>query len=265
MSVVTASYYPSVTAAVVSGSKWLPPSLPTTTPRISESSDTLLRIEVPEFDLYLATTLTGLKINADYGIVIIEALIDPDVSVLLTLKNQVADDAGNLQIKEVSINFDVIEHRPRAHFLAASLYAMFSLAGPVNIVIPEMGISIGANFSMSLPKISELLQGRQTYYGLMVIERAISLRFEVPEHISGDDMNAISFTYHAIMERTFDWVAKFIAPLPLPANEDSLTWLNNLPSERDGRFRVQITVRPGPNFTHNLRADHTARASNDIH
>lgn len=246
MSVATASYYPSVTADVVSGSHWLPPGFPMTAHGVGESQETLLRIEVPEFDLYFATGLTDLQIDDGYTIVIAEALIDPGVSVLLTLKNQVADDGGNLQIKEVSINFDIVEHRPRAHFLAASLYAMLSLAGPVNIVIPEMGVNVGANFNMPLPKISELLQGRQTYYGLMVIERATGLRFNVSEHISGDDMNAISFTYHAIVERTFDWPAKFVEPLPLPANEDSLTWLNNLQSTEAGGSIYTLPFGPDP-------------------
>jgi hypothetical protein len=246
MSVATASYYPSVTADVVSGGYWLPPALPATVPHVAETQEPMLGLEVPGFDFYFGTALSDMHVNKDYSVVTVEALLDPGLVMLVTLKTQVVDDAGNLQIKEVSINFDVTEHRPRTHFLAASLYAMLPLAGPIRVVIPAMMVDITANFNTPLREVSALLQNRQTYYGLMVIERATDLQFYIPEHISADDMNAIAFTYHAIVERTFDWPAKFVEPLPLPANEDSLALLSSLQTTEPGGSVYRLQFGPDP-------------------
>jgi hypothetical protein len=108
-----------------------------------------------------------------------------------------------------------------------------------------MGVEVTANFSTPLREVSKLLQKRQTYYGLMVIERAADLRLDIPENISGDEMNSISFTYHAVVERTFYWLAKFIS-LPMPANEESLTWLNNLKPTESGGSIYKLQFGPTP-------------------
>jgi hypothetical protein len=247
MSVATASHYPSVTANVVAGDHWLPPTLAVTVPPVAETQEPMLGIEVPGFDFYLETVLSDMHTTDDYRVVTVEAILEPGLVMLVTLKTQVADDAGNLQIKEVSINFDVTEHRPRPHFLAASLYAMLPLAGPIRVEIPTMRVDVTLNFSTPLREVSALLQSRQTYYGLMVIERATGLQFHIPEHISANDMNALAFTYHAIVERTFDWPAKFVEPLPLPANEESLAWLSSLQCAEPGGSVYKLQF--GPDLT----------------
>ena len=244
MSVATASFYPTVSADVVSGGRWMPPARSAATP---ETQEPQLRIEALGFDLFFGAALSDMHLNDDYSVVTVEALIDPGLAAIVTLKTQVADDAGNLRIKEVSINFDVIEHRPRAHFLASSLYAVLPLAGPIRVVLPSMRVDITANFSTPLREVSKLLQSRQTYYGLMVIEQAAGLRLDVPEHITGEEMNSISFTYHAIVERTFYWLAKFIT-LPMPANEDTLAWLNNLKPTEPGGSIYKLQFGPTPEF-----------------
>lgn len=243
MSVAAASYYPSVTADVVSGNSWLPPARSVTNRLVAESQNAMLLIEVPEFDFSFGTPLINLQTKEDYSVVKLEALLDPGLVVLLILRTQVADDAGNLQIKEVSISFDVTEHKPCTHFLAASLYAMLSLAGPIQVMIPGIGLDLTAHFKMPLREVSTLLQSRQAYYGLMVIERATGMRINIPEHISGDDMNSISFAYHAIVERTFDWLAKFIT-LPVPAREESLGWFTSLQSTVDGGSVYKLRFGP---------------------
>ena len=247
MSVATASQYAPVTAAVVSGGNWLPTALSAIATHVAGAQEPMLRINVPGFDLFFGAALSDMHASDDYSVVTVEALLDASLIMLVTLKTQVADDAGNLRINEVAINFDVTEHRPRAHFLAASLYAMLPLAGPIRVEIPTMKVDVRLNFSAPLREISTLLQKRQAYYGLMVIERATDLRLDIPEDLSGEEMNDISFTYHAIVERTFYWLAKFIT-LPMPANEESLTWLNNLQPTELGRSIYKLQFGPAPEF-----------------
>jgi hypothetical protein len=246
MSVATASHYSPVTSEVVSGNRWLPPALSATVSRLAETQEPTLGIEVPGFNFSFGAALSDMHLNDDYSVVTVEALLDPGLTMLVTLKNQVVDTEGNLRITDVSINFNVTEHRPRTHFLASSLYAMLPLAGPVRIIIPAMRVDVTAKFSTPLREVSNLLQSRQTYYGLMVIERATGLKLNIPEYIPANEMNALAFTYHAIVDRTFDWPAKFMEALPLPANEENLARLSSLPSTEPGGAVYRLQFGPEP-------------------
>jgi hypothetical protein len=235
MSVATTMHQPAVTTAVLSGGQWLPSLLPARSASTVEATDVMLRISVPDFGLHLAAPLADLSTARNYSEVTVQALIDPGVFVSLRLKNEPAKSASDpIEIKEVSLNFGVGKHCPRAHFFSDSLYATLALAGPVSISIPEIGLDVGVHYDAPLPEISTLLQRRQIYFGLMVIERAAGLEFEIPENIPGEDIDAISFTYHTIVAREFRWQCNEVT-LMMPATEESRSWLNNLrPRDTDG-------------------------------
>lgn len=240
MSLATATYSHSATAAVLSGGQWLPSYKPEAASTVTSTQQTVMRVEVPDFDLYFTTALRSLRTEDDYSEVIAEALIDPGVMAVLNLKNQPAGEGDSLQVREVALNFEVVAPRPRAHFVAASLYAMLGLAGHVQIVLPGMNLNLGVNFSMPLSESSRLLQGRQTYFGLMVIERATGLEFEVPEQITADDLNAVSFAYHAIVEREFVWLTNDVT-VYMPAAEQYLTWARDPRSTQPNPFEFGPT------------------------
>jgi hypothetical protein len=187
-----------------------------------------------ELDLSMTILIRNLTISDDYTRVLVQALIDPGVTLSLTLHNEQREESNNYEIKSVSIRFEASTHTSRAHFVESSLYAMLALAGPISIVLPEMNVDISVSFDLPLFEISSLLQSRQTYYGLMVIEKSTGIRFSIPEYITADNMASISFVYYSIIERTFDWLANFIT-LPVPATQEILSWLNNLnPIDPDG-------------------------------
>lgn len=206
----------------------------------------MLQVGVPDFDLHFAASLVNLQTTADYSEVIAHAFIDHDVSARLTLKNEPATGKHDpIQIKEVSLGFEVGAHRPRAHFFLDSLYAMLGLAPGVRVAIPEVGFDVGLRFDVPLPEISTLLQRRQLYFGLIVIERATGLEFEIPEDIPGDDIDSISFAYHAIVEREFRWVCNDVT-LMMPATEESLTWIGGLPPAVPGGSAYRVMFGPAP-------------------
>jgi hypothetical protein len=78
----------------------------------------------------------------------------------------------------------------------------------------------------------------------MVIEKATSREFSVPEYISGEDMSAIFFSARAILDRQFMWRVNQIIQ-PTPATEETYGWFHNLkPSAHNNRvFRLIF----GPN------------------
>jgi hypothetical protein len=245
VNIVTSTHEPVVRAAIISAGAWLPTGLPTFLTG-SGTFDIRLLLGVPDFDLYIAAPLVDLKANEDYSEVIITAFIEPGVSARVTLTNEAATGSDHpLKIREASLNFDVDANRARPHFFSDSLYAVLVLARSVQITIPEVRLDIGVHFEAPISEISTLLERRQIYFALMAIERATGMEFEIPEYMSGNDISAISFTYHAILEREFTWVCNDVT-LMLPATQESIAWIRNLPATEPGSSTFKVRFGPTP-------------------
>lgn len=236
VSVAEITYHPSFSAEHLSAAHFLTP--------LTNPQGSLLAISVPTFGVHMKGEITDLEVGAGYKEVTFESVVDSGVSALVTLRSEHSNGATtDLQIKEASLSLRANNHRPRTHFVADSLYAMLGLAGPVNVSIPSLNIELGLNFAMPPSKVATFLQLRQTYFGLMVIEKASGLKFEIPPHISGEEMNSIAFAYHAIVERQFIWRVNYITQLP-PANAETFAWLDTLqPAEPNG---CTYTLQMGP-------------------
>jgi hypothetical protein len=236
VSVAEITYQPSFSAELLSAASFVPP--------LPKPHDSLLVIDVPAFGIRMQGEITDFDVAAGYRDVTFESFVDAGVSALLTLRSEYSNGVGSdLQIKAASLSLRVNDHRPRTHFIANTLYAMLGLAGPVKVSIPGLNIDLGLHFTMPPSEVAAFLQGRQTYFGLMVIEKGTGLKFDIPPHISGEEMNSIAFAYHAIAARQFIWLVNDITQ-PTPANEEMLAWFNNLqPAEPNG---CTYTLQFGP-------------------
>jgi hypothetical protein len=172
MSVTASAYQPQINAALLSGREWSPPPLPApvnltsllaSIPTPDTDRRPQLHVEVPGLGLVFGARLEDLEAENEYRKLTAWASIYPGVSAVLVLKNRVVDEAGHLRTEEVSLNFDVREHTPKPHFVAASLYAALGLGGPVRIILPDLLLDLGVEFSMAMPAISTVLQERQTH------------------------------------------------------------------------------------------------------
>jgi hypothetical protein len=188
--------------------------------------------------------ITDLDVGAGYREVIFESLVDARVSTLLTLRSERSNGVGSdLRIRAASLSLRVNDHRPRTHFIADTLYALLGLAGPVKVSIRGLNIDLGLHFMMPPSEVAAFLQRRQTYFGLMLIEKATGLKFDIPPQISGEEMNSIAFAYHALVAGQFIWLVNDITQ-PTPATEEMLAWFNNLrPAEPNG---CTYTLQFGP-------------------
>jgi hypothetical protein len=235
-----------MTADIMSAGPWQPSKIPTPSPAVPQPPDLRLHFSVPDFGTQFAAPLVDLRTKNDYSEVVMEAFIDEGVTARLTLRNEPAKDAyESLQIKEASLRFEVSQHSARAHFFGDSLYAVVALAEGVTISLPGTGLDIGLQFKMPLSEISTMLQLRQIYFGMIVVERATGLKFDVPKFIPGEDIDSISFSYHAIVAREFRWLCNEVM-LEMPATDESLTWISNLqPTEPGGSvYKVMFGPRP---------------------
>jgi len=207
-----------------------------------------LFIEVPAFGAKLTGEIVDLQASDNYSEITIKSIIDIGVAALLTIRSEPSTGPNeNLKIKEASLSFQVSEHSARPLFIADTLYSMLGLGGTVRVLIPPVNVDMTLRFNIPLSDLSELLQRRKMYFGLMVIEKATDKEFEVPEFISGENMSAIFFAAHAILERQFMWRVNQIV-LPTPANEETFAWYQNLaPSEPGIRiFKLKFGPTDAP-------------------
>ena len=163
-----------------------------------------MEISVPNFGGYFRLELTDLDDSAiESGRVIVRAAVDPNATMVVTLFGE--SDREGFHTRSFSFGFESSEKTAESNFRLATLRAALSLATKTRILALGLGLDHWFRLNESLRDISEMLKLRQTMYRLMVIERAIGRRFKVPSFIPGEDMEAISFLYHAITERSFGW------------------------------------------------------------
>lgn len=219
-------------------------SSPQSLPSLDKAHDLQLAMDVPAFGIKMTSEVADLRFTTDYREVVFESAVDADVVALLTLHNVPSNgNAEPLQIKDASWRLRLANHKARTHFIADTLYAMLGLAGPLTIAIPNMSFELRLNFKIRTPEISKFLQLRQVEFGLMVIGTACGVDFEIPSHISGDEMNSISLAYHAIFMRQFEWRVNEITQ-PTPATEEMLDWFDSLKSEPNGDYRLMFGPSP---------------------
>ena len=203
-----------------------------------------LSIEVPAFEAKLTGEVVDLQATKDYSEVTFKSIVDAGVVALLTIRSEPSTGSHeNLQIKEASLRFQVSENRARPLFIADTLYSMLGLGGTVRVFIPAVNIDMTLRFDIPLSDLSELLQRRKLYFGLMVIENATDKEFEVPEYISGEDMSAIFFAARAILDRQFIWRVNQIVQ-PTPANDETFTWFKNLKSSTSDSRTFKLMFGP---------------------
>lgn len=211
---------------------------------VPDTSKFALSIEVPAFGTKLRGEIVDLQTTDNYSEITFRSIVDIGVIALLTIHSEpsIGPDE-NLQIKEVFLSFQVTEHRARPLFITDTLYSMLGLGETVRVLIPTINIDVTLRFDVPLSDLSELLQRRKMYFGLMVVENATGKKFEVPEYISGEDMSAIFFAARAILDRQFIWRVNEIIQ-PTPANTQTFSWFQNLTYSRSDNRTFKLVFGP---------------------
>jgi hypothetical protein len=176
-----------------------------------------IEISVPNFGGYFRLELVDLDDSRiENGLVVLKAAIDSNVRMIVSLFGK-SDPSGFLPIS-VSFAFETSKKMAESDFRLATLRAALSLATQTRLV--GLGLDLWFRLNESLRDISEMLKLRQTMYRIMVIERVTGKRFEIPSFIKGEDMETISFLYHAITERSFGWPFDGVLTVLYEADKD---------------------------------------------
>jgi len=203
-----------------------------------------LSIELPAFGVKLTGEIVEIQSTSEYTEIKFKSVIDVGVSALLVILSEASTgNNDNLRIKEASLSFQVSEHRARPLFITDTLYSMLGLGGAVKVLIRSLNIDLTLRFNVQLADLSELLQRRKMYFGLMVIEKATGKGFQIPEYVSGEDMSAIFFSARAILDRQFIWRVNEIVQ-PTPANDETLAWFQNLETSTPDTHAFKLMFGP---------------------
>jgi hypothetical protein len=196
MTAVVDIEHPSIVAIVLAG------ALPIPLPELEPEAE--LDIIVPDFDFKFSTDLCEITSPlVDSNTIFARSIFDRSVKTDLLLTGELVDGGTIFQIKETSLQFTPTRELARADFVASTLNASFALAREVRLQIPQIALDLNLKFELPLLETAQLLQTRQTAYRLMVIERATGLEFRLPQRFSGEEIETISFVYHAIVDRSF--------------------------------------------------------------
>jgi hypothetical protein len=197
--------------------------LPLTQPQLQG----IVHFTFPDFRFHLTGPLLDFQSAVTEGSVKAKVALGKNVFAEIELKGYLEKDGTYFHTEEVFLQMRTTREIVQAEFVASTLIAMLGLADEVDLQIPDIKLNMKLSFEQSLLAISRKLQWRQLAYRLMVIEQAIGLEFNLPMHVSGNEMESIAFIYHAIVARSFDWPDETFG-LRLPANQVGLDILSSL-------------------------------------
>jgi hypothetical protein len=191
-----------------------------------------IEISVPNLGGYFRLDLIDLDDSEiGNGRVVVRAAVDSNATMVVTLSGE--SDSEGFHTTSFSFGFESAEKTPESDFRLATLRAALSLANQTRLFSSGLGLDHWFRLNESLRDISEMLKLRQTMYRLMVIERATGRRFKVPSFIAGEDMEAITFLYHAITERSFGWAFDGVLTVFYAASQDVASRLESYSQSPD--------------------------------
>ncbi|MCI0490526.1 MAG: hypothetical protein L0229_28370 [Blastocatellia bacterium] len=202
--------------------------------------ETFLQMDFPDFNFRLEAPIIDFQSASKDGKVTARVAIDADVSLRLSLTGKLIEDGSKFRMEQVFISIELADQKARAEFIASTLWAMLSLDEKASLQIPQIRLDVNSHFELPLLEISNLLRNRQTAYRLMVIERATSVKFRLPNNYSGSEIEAISYIFHAIVDRSFVWPIDTVT-VYVPATQEHLA---KLPFD-DGPTRQMLGPIPG--------------------
>jgi hypothetical protein len=136
------------------------------------------------------------------------------------------------QLNDVGVDLENKSEIPLSNFVAVTFWAMLGLSKNCSVSIQSIKYNFNLAFDIPVNKISDLLQERQLAYRLLVIEKALKISLPFPRRpIDGLEVENISFSYHVIIEKEFNWLCNKLTFFPTATSENQ-----NLLPKTDSTF-----------------------------
>jgi hypothetical protein len=132
------------------------------------------------------------------------------VDLYLKLGNGVFLILSNLKTNgiyyDVAIDYKDTNQTQTSSFITNTYLILLSLSKKVKVTSKDFSIIFG--FELSLKDITTLLQYRQMYRKLMIIEETFNISFGKVSNGTDEDVENISYCYKSIVERKFEVTSK---------------------------------------------------------
>jgi hypothetical protein len=177
------------------------------------------RVQLSFVDPEINVDLAGatLVFDPQEGQITANVALDRDITLTLEIKGKVGDE-HTFTPEEAGLVIQSSGDDARLHFVRSTFAALFALSD-LKLRAPNLNFVLHLRFRSPLRDIGEQLRTSKTAYKLMVIGNASGNRMDLPPSLSSRDVENLSFVYHAIVDRTFEW------PLPRyyyrPATHDA--------------------------------------------
>lgn len=184
-----------------------------------------LHILIPDFHFDINLPIVEIVFIEEQNVCEVKMLIVDGVNLIIRLSGEINEYEGKILVREIGqfIIENKLTARALPSFVALTFIAMVSLASEVLLKLPETTSRLHASAESPLKEISWMLQSRQITYRIMAIEKALEIELPMSSiRIRGEDVVNISYSYHSIIERSFNW--EHIPTLyPLSATQDVLS------------------------------------------
>lgn len=177
--------------------------------------ESILELHLPTFNNSFSFSLLSIKQSSHHTIKI-TANIEKLVSLSLDLQGHIIN-GKNFKISDLSFAIELQKQTPQAEFIASLLRAALVLENDLKLTIPVIEVNTTLKINLPLNEVSQMLKRGQIAYKLMVIEKAINTKFQLPPFISANDLRNIDIVYNAITQHSFAWPIQTIE-ITLPAH-----------------------------------------------
>lgn len=207
-----------------------------TAPLSKPSPDALIAIDFPTFGYSTIAPLLEFSASADFRQITAKFALDENVLVTFRLFGETRD-GRRMWPREAVVDFEIRNYQARAHFVAATFFALLALAESINLRFPGSEDIQLASFAAP-GEVGSWLKRRQIAYRLMVVERAFDRAIPLLPTFNEE---LLSLAYYAVVERNVAWPF-WQAPFPHVADQEALTLLNKIEVPSSFSFEIDCVL-----------------------
>ncbi len=202
------------------------------------ASETAVELTFADFSYSFSAPLVELSPIAGSRQVLVKVAVDETVNLVCGMKVRPSDNGEDARFDdEVKIHFETVRHGPRADFVVTTLKALFWLAETVRLQIPAFQLEAQLKFTAPMGEVGPALRRRMMAHRLMLIEHTCGARFLMPQPLSRVEEDQITFAWHAIADRSFDWPF-YQGSFSFRADEQTREMLAQ--AEQSGVFKFEV-------------------------
>lgn len=227
------------------------PAISPDSPLLELASETAVEFAFSDLDYCFSAPVTEISATADRRRILVKVAVDDTVNLVCGMKVKWGENGGKPRFDdEVSLHFESARQGAREAFVVSLLQALFWLGGKAHLRLPAFQTDAELSITPPLGEIGPAMRRQMMAHRSMLIERAYDLQFTMPQKLSRAEEDQITFAYHAIADRSFDW-SFYQGAFPFRADEQTRDLLSQ--ASQSGVFKFELAT-----FDHEILGERLA-------